>query len=148
MIDLLKPASGSRRPRKRVGRGNSSGHGSYSTRGVKGQRARTGRKGIARRMVRGQVLRIPKRRGFTSTTKAAAAVDLAHLSRAFPTGATVTPHTLLKSGLIRTTRYGVVIIGHGPLAHPLTVRAHRFSRSAHAAIEAAGGTAEQVRRKT
>jgi large subunit ribosomal protein L15 len=148
MIHLLQPAPGSRRPRKRVGRGNSSGHGSYSTRGVKGQRARTGRKRIVRRSVRGQVLRIPKRRGFTSQTRPPVAVDLATISRAFPSGAAVGPHALLKAGLIGTTRYGVAVIGSGPLRHPLKVRAHRFSRAAHAAIEAAGGTAEQAHRTT
>jgi large subunit ribosomal protein L15 len=141
MLHLLKPASGSRKRRKRVGRGDSSGHGKTATRGAKGQKARTGgKRGLGRFAVRGAVLRIPKKRGFTSPTKPLAAVTLAHIVAVFPTG-TVTPRQLVKAGLVDSIRYGVKVIGVATLTQPLIVQAHRFSRTAKAALTAAKGKA-------
>jgi large subunit ribosomal protein L15 len=141
MLHLLKPAKGSRHTSKRVGRGDSSGHGKSATRGAKGQKARTGGgSGLGRFGVRNMVLRIPKKRGFTSGHEAMAAVDLTRLSRVFTTG-TVTPRQLVKANLVDSIRYGVKVIGKASLSHPLVVEAHGFSRTAKAALLASGGKA-------
>ena len=141
MLHLLKPATGSRKSRKRVGRGDSSGHGKTATRGAKGQKARTGgKRGLARFAVRGAVLRIPKKRGFTSAKQAPVAVTLERIASAFPSG-TVTPRQLVKAGLVDSVRYGVKVIGSAKLEQPLTVEAHRFSRTAKSSLAAAKGKA-------
>ncbi len=141
MLHLLKPAAGSRKRRKRVGRGDSSGHGKTATRGAKGQKARTGgKRGLGRFAVRGAVLRIPKRRGFTSPKHAPAAVTLARIVAIFPSG-TVTPRQLVKARLVDSVRYGVKVIGAATITQPLVVQAHRFSRTAKEALAAAKGKA-------
>lgn len=141
MLHLLKPAAGSTKRRKRVGRGDSSGHGKTATRGAKGQKARAGgKRGLSRFAVRGAVLRIPKKRGFTSGKQPLAAVPLARIVATFPSG-TVTPRQLVRAGLVDSIRYGVKVIGVAKLSHPLVVQAHRFSRTAKAALAAAGGKA-------
>lgn len=141
MLHLLQPAPGSRKRRKRVGRGDSSGHGKTATRGAKGQKARTGgKRGLARFAVRGAVLRIPKKRGFTSSKRAPAEVSLGRIAAVFGTG-TVTPRQLVRAGLVETIRYGVKVIGTAKLSQPLTVEAHRFSRTARAALGEARGKA-------
>lgn len=141
MLHLLKPAAGSTKRRKRVGRGDSSGHGKTATRGAKGQKARTGgKRGLGQFAVRGAVLRVPKKRGFTSPKKPLAAVTLSRIVAVFPAG-TVTPRQLVKAGLVDSVRYGVKVIGTAALSHPLTVEAHRFSRTAKAAIAASKGKA-------
>jgi len=141
----LKPAPGSRRPRKRVGRGPGSGHGQTSGRGDKGQKARAGQS-IPAWFEGGQmplVRRLPKRGFRNPFRKEYAIVNLRDLDR-IEAGTTVTPRLLLERGLIRAVKDGVKILGEGELSHPLTVEAHRFSEAALRKIRAAGGAAEVI----
>lgn len=129
------------RPRKRVGRGPGSGHGRYATRGCKGQRARSGDK--PRPGFEGGQMplyrRVPKR-GFSNERFRTeyAVVNVADLNR-FEDGAEVDLERLAAAGLARASER-VKVLGGGALARKLTVRAHKFSASARAKIEAAGGT--------
>ena len=142
----LKPPSGSRRRRKRVGRGNASGHGTYSGRGLKGQKARSG-PGLRVGFEGGQVpliRRMARKRGFTNRFRIEyAAVNVGRLAR-FEAGAEVTPQSLREAGVISNLRQPVKILGQGELGVPLTVRVHKFSASARAKIESAGGTAQEL----
>ena len=146
MQNSLSPARGSRRGRKRVGRGNGSGSGTYCGRGVKGQKARSGysmRPGFEG----GQlplIKRLPRKRGFTNIFRTQyTAVNTVRLN-VFAPDSEVTPEKLLEAGVISSLRYPVKILAGGELSHPLSVRAHRFSAAAKAKIEAAGGKAEEV----
>lgn len=142
-LHTLSPAPGSRRPRKRVGRGPGSGHGQTSGRGDKGQKARSGPR-LRPWFEGGQMpltRRLPKR-GFTNVfRKTYALVNLRTLEQRFEAGSAVTPQVLLERGLIAALRDGVKVLGEGSLTKALTVQAHRFSRSAAEKIAAAGGTA-------
>lgn len=132
-----------RKRRKRVGRGPGSGHGKTSTRGHKGQKARSGGgKGPA--FEGGQMplqRRLPKR-GFTNARfeRKLAIVNVTALN-AFENGAEVTPEALLARRIVRKRNDGVKVLGAGALEKALTVRAHGFSKEARAKIEAAGGQA-------
>jgi large subunit ribosomal protein L15 len=140
----LKSPKGARRPKKRLGRGVSSGHGKTSTRGQKGQWARStvrpGFEGGQTPLFR----RLPKR-GFTNAPfkKVYAIVNVEDLAR-FEPGTVVTPELLLEHRIIRDLQDGVKVLGNGDLGVQLTVRAHAFSASAKEKIEAAGGTAEVI----
>jgi large subunit ribosomal protein L15 len=142
----LQPAPGARRRPKRVGRGTGSGHGKTSGRGQKGQGARTS-VNIPRNFEGGQTklaMRVPKLRGFHNRwRKTFAALNLDRL-QAFPEGSEVTPERLLDAGLIKDVGAGVKLLGNGAVPRRLTVHAHRFSATARARIEAAGGKAEVI----
>ena len=142
----LRPASGSRHASKRVGRGNSSGHGTYSTRGLKGQKARAGG-GVKRGFEGGQLplmRRMARKRGFTNAFRVEyEPINLARLA-GFAAGSEVTPETLLSARIIRNTHKPIKVLGNGDLKAALTVRVHKFSASARQKIEAAGGKAEEV----
>lgn len=141
----LKPAEGSRHPRKRVGRGYGSGLGKTSGRGQKGQKARSGG-GVRPGFEGGQmplIQRLPKRGFKNPTRKEYAIVNVETLNR-FAEGTEVTPELLLAERVIRKLNDGVKILGNGKLERKLTVKAHKFSDSAKQAIEAAGGTAEVI----
>ncbi len=142
----LSPAAGSRRVSKRVGRGDSSGHGNYSGRGCKGQKSRTG--GGPRPGFEGGQLplikRLPRKRGFTNIFRTEyTAVNLSQLN-IFEAGSEVTPEKLLAAGIIKSTRFPIKILADGEIKHPLTVKANKFSASARAKIETAGGKVEEV----
>ncbi len=141
-LNELKPARGSRKARKRVGRGNGSGHGNFSCRGVKGQRARTGGKSQMPGFEGGQTpfwKKLPKR-GFNNfTRKDYAWINLGTLEAAFADGDEVTPQALKERGLVKQPRDGIKVLGGGELSKKLTVHAHKFSASAQQKIEAAGG---------
>jgi large subunit ribosomal protein L15 len=143
-LENLKPARGSVRERKRVGRGPGSGLGKTSGRGEKGQKSRSG---YAHKVgfEGGQMplhRRVPKR-GFTNIfRKEFAVVNLGRLD-AFEAGTIVTPELLREHGLIKA-RLPLKVLGKGALTKPLTVRAHRFSAGAQQAITQAGGTAEVI----
>ena len=141
----LKPAEGSRQERKRVGRGNGSGWGKTSGRGQKGQKSRSGG-GVRPGFEGGQmplIQRLPKRGFKNPTRKEYAIVNLETLNR-FAEGTEVTPELLLETRVVSKAKDGVKILGNGQLEHKLTVRAHKFSDSAKAAIEAAGGQTEVI----
>jgi len=141
----LGPARGSRRARRRIGRGIGSGHGKTSGRGHKGQKARSGG-GKGPQFEGGQLplhMRLPKR-GFKSPfRKVYSLVKVGDLAR-FDEGTLVTPELLVEKGVIRKVMDGVKVLGDGDLDKALTVRAHRFSRSAAEKITAAGGKTEVI----
>ena len=141
----LKPAEGSRRNRKRVGRGIGSGTGKTSGRGHDGQNARSGG-GVRLGFEGGQIplfQRLPKR-GFTNINrKDYAIVNLDTLNR-FEEGTEVTPELLLETGVISNAKSGIKILGNGTLDKKMTVKANKFSASAKEAIEKAGGQTEVV----
>lgn len=140
-LHTLKSSTGSWRQRRRVGRGNAS-RGTYSGRGAKGQRSRTGgRRGLIRRSLRALMERVPKQRGFRSLHPKYAIVNLALLEKRFQDGEVVTPIVLEAKRLVSSRLGGVKILGRGSISRQLTVRAHAFSAAAKAAIEKAGGTA-------
>lgn len=144
--DELRPARGSRHARKRVGRGNASGHGTYSGRGLKGQKARAGG-GVKPGFEGGQlplVRRMARKRGFTNAFRIEyEPLNVSRLAR-FPAGSEVTPETLVSAGIIKNGNRLIKVLGEGSLKVAITVRAHKFSAMARQKIEAAGGKAEEV----
>ena len=142
----LQPAPGSHHPRKRVGRGPGSGHGKTSTRGQKGQRARTS-VNLPKTFEGGQTrltMRTPKLRGFHNRwRKRFAVLNLTRLNR-FEDGAEIRPETLLETGIVKDVGAGIKVLGTGDLTRKLTIHAHRFSVEARRKIEAAGGTAAVI----
>ena len=144
-IHELQPAPGSRQTRKLVGRGVGSGMGKTSTRGHKGQNARSGG-GVRPGFEGGQnplYRRLPKR-GFNNPfRKEYAIVNLDQLN-GFADGTEVTPEILINSGIIKNPLAGIKILGEGDLTVKLSVKANKFSKSAVEKITAAGGTAEVI----
>jgi large subunit ribosomal protein L15 len=142
----IAPAAGARRNRKRVGRGNGSGHGTYSGRGCKGQLSRAGYK-MRPGFEGGQlplIKRLPRKRGFTNIFRIEySTVSVGELN-AFESGSEVTPEKLAAAGIIKSLKKPVKILAGGDIDRPLTVRANKFSTSARAKIETAGGTVEEV----
>lgn len=149
-LHSLRPAEGSRRPRKRIGRGEGSGTGKTSGRGQKGAGARSGAK-TRPNFEGGQMpihMRMRKLRGphmkksmpFEPFRTHTQAVNLGDLERRFDAGAEVTPQDLAKAGLAKRKGIPVKVLAKGDLSKALTVHAHAFSASARARIEAAGGT--------
>jgi large subunit ribosomal protein L15 len=138
----LAPDPGATHAKKRVGRGNGSGHGTYSGKGMKGQKSRSG-KSVGLHFEGGQsplARKLHVLRGFNNKWRTEyQPINLAALD-AFAAGATITPELLREVGLIKHLRNPVKILGDGELTKQLTVHAHRFSESAKAAIEAAGGS--------
>ena len=144
----LKPDEGAVKARKRVGRGIAAGQGKTAGRGTKGQKARSGgsikpyfeggQLPLVRKLpfARGVGFRDPWRVRFTP-------VNLERLA-GFRKGAEVTPEKLVEAGIIKRVEELVVILGRGELKKPLTVKAHRFSASARAKIEEAGGVVEEL----
>lgn len=144
--DELSPARGAKKGRKRVGRGDSSGHGSFSGRGCKGQKARAGYvtkpgfEGGQQPLTKG----LPQKRGFFNLFRTEYnLINLSELNR-FESGSEVTPEKLLAAGLVKSLGLPVKILADGDIANPLVVRAHKFSASAKAKIEAAGGSVEEM----
>jgi large subunit ribosomal protein L15 len=144
-LDDLKPATGATKKRKRVGRGDGSGHGKTACRGHKGQRARAG--GGTRPGFEGGQMplqrRLPKR-GFNNPFRVDVAVVNLDQLEIFSSDIEVNPDTLLSQGLVRGKNRRIKILGDGALSKALTVRAHSFSATAKEKIEAAGGKAELI----
>src|SRR4030042_1215716 len=142
----LSPSPGSKHKRKRIGRGDGSGHGTYSCRGLKGQKSRSG-PGIALRFEGGQtplVKRLPGRRGFTNIFKTEYAVVNLQRLNIFGQDTEVTPQKLVEVGIDPSLKRPIKILGNGELQCPLVVKANKFSQVAKTKIEAAGGRAEGV----
>ena len=144
-LDDLKPAAGSSKKQKRVGRGDGSGHGKTACRGHKGQRARAG--GGTRPGFEGGQMplqrRLPKR-GFHNPFKVDIAVVNLEQLEVFSAGSEVTPETMAQRGLVRGKNRRVKILGDGALGKALTIKAHGFSATAKQKIEAAGGNVELI----
>ena len=144
--DELSPAPGSKKNRKRVGRGDGSGHGTYSGRGVKGQKSRAGFK-MRPGFEGGQlplIKRLPRKRGFTNIFKTEYSVVNMDKLNTFESGSEITPESLLAAGIVKSLRNPVKILANGEIDHPVSVKAHKFSAAAKAKIEAVGGSAEEV----
>lgn len=138
-LSTLKRHPRSRRQARRVGRGNGS-KGTYSGRGMKGQRSRTGgRRGLIRRSLKSLMDRVAKQRGFRSLRPKFIVVNVGALQAAYRDGEVVTRETLQSTGLIARHGAAVKILGEGELTRRLTVRVHSCSASARKAIEKAGG---------
>ncbi|WP_028551998.1 50S ribosomal protein L15 [Paenibacillus sp. UNC451MF] len=141
----LSSAEGSRKARKRVGRGIGSGMGKTATRGHKGQNSRSGG-GVRPGFEGGQnplYRRLPKR-GFTNQfRKEFAIVNLTELNK-FAAGTEITPEFLLESGVVKNARDGIKILGDGEITVQLNVKANKFSQSAVEKIQAAGGKTEVI----
>ncbi|UCC90355.1 MAG: 50S ribosomal protein L15 [Dehalococcoidia bacterium] len=144
--DELSPALGSKKSRKRVGRGDGSGHGTYSGRGCKGQKSRSGGK-MGRGFEGGQlplIKRLPRKRGFVNIFRTEYSVVNIGKLNMFEAGSEVTPERLVAAGVVKSLRHPIKILGDGEINYPLLVKANKFSAAAKAKIEAAGGTVEEV----
>jgi len=136
----LKPAWGAKKKKKRVGRGDSSGHGTYSTRGAKGQKARSGGKGgLKLKGLKGNILSIPKLGGFRSLKPKLAIVNLKDLENNFAAGEVITPAKLAEKGLVKSIKPGIKVLGMGTISKKLTLKVNKISESAKEAVEKAGG---------
>lgn len=134
MQNDIGPTPGSRHSRKRVGRGDGSGHGSYSGAGCKGQKARSG--GGARPGFEGGqtpiIKRLPQKRGFVNVFRTEyRPVNLKDLI-AFPAGSEIAPDAMFAAGLVDSPSQKVKVLGDGEIDRPLVVKAHKFSASAEA----------------
>ena len=146
----LKPAEGAKKRRKRVGRGTGSGYGKTAGRGTKGQNARSGG-GVRPGFEGGQNplwkrMPSPRGTGFRDPWKVEfTPVNIKRIALAgFEEGDEVSPDTLAVAGVIGSARELVAILGRGDIEVGLTVKAHRFSKSARAKIEEAGGVVEEL----
>ncbi|HEX4825752.1 MAG TPA: 50S ribosomal protein L15 [Candidatus Polarisedimenticolaceae bacterium] len=144
-LSTLKPAPGSRKNRKRIGRGPGSGTGKTSGRGEKGQKSRSGYS--AKRGFEGGQMplhrRVPKR-GFTNIFRVEYRTVNVDRLNSLAAGSEVTPESLRAAGLLPKGRSPVKVLGNGELKVALTVRVHKFTGSAAKKIEAAGGKAEVI----
>ncbi|MAF14329.1 MAG: 50S ribosomal protein L15 [Parcubacteria group bacterium] len=144
----LKVNKKAKKKAKRVGRGNSSGSGTYSGRGLKGQRSRSGGKGGLKRRGLKQMLKSkPKVGGFKSFKPRMVTVNIDQLENIFTTGDLVNSKKLIAKNLIKTAKTGVKILGNGKLSKKLNVVANNFSETAKKAIIDAGGTAKLISRQ-
>ena len=144
--DELSPVPGAKKGRKRVGRGDGSGHGTYSGRGCKGQKSRAGYK-MRPGFEGGQlplIKRLPRKRGFVNIFRTEYnTVNLSKLS-IFEPESEVTPDKLVAAGVIKSLRQPVKILADGDITHPLVVKANKFSATAEKKIVTAGGRVEGV----
>lgn len=145
----LRPFARSRKKRKRVGRGLGSSHGTYSTRGMKGQRARSGGShGLKRRGMKQLILRTPKLGGFRSIHAKPVLVTLSQLETLFVAGDRVSPKQLAAKGIALwekgSKRARIKIMGTGTLTKKLTIDGCEVSGNARAVIEKAGGTIQEL----
>lgn len=140
-LSELKPAPGSRKKRKRIGRGGA--HGGTACKGHKGQKARSGCK-LKPGFEGGQMplsRRLPKRGFRNRFRREMAAINISQL-KVFPEGALVDAETLMDRGIIKTPGDGVKVLGKGEIGYPLVLKVHGVSASAREKIEAAGGSIE------
>jgi large subunit ribosomal protein L15 len=138
----LRPAEGSRKKRRRVGRGEGSGRGKTAGRGTKGQNARSGG-GVSVGFEGGQMplqRRIPKR-GFTNIFEKKYEIINVKDLRNFASGETIDREKLREAGLVKKS-VGLKLLGVGEISHPLTIRVDKVSRTAREKIESVGGTVE------
>ncbi len=144
-VGTLRPPRGAFQRRKRIGQGMGSGHGKTATRGSKGQRSRAGSR-MRPGFEGGQMplhRRLPKR-GFTNIFKKHYALINLRDLEGFEPEEKITPEILIQRGLIKSLGDGLKVLGDGALKAPLTIAAHRFSKSALAKIQQAGGKAEVI----
>lgn len=142
----LQPPGGAKHGRKRVGRGDGSGHGSYSGRGCKGQKSRSGG-GVRLGFEGGQlplIKRLPRKRGFVNIFRTEYSIVNVSKFRLFAPNTEVTPEELFKVRLVKSLKQPVKILGDGEIDRPLVVKANKFSAAAERKIVAAGGRVEGI----
>lgn len=140
------PSPGARKARKRVGRGDAAGQGSYGGRGMKGQKSRSGYR-IRPGFEGGQlplIKGLPMKRGFNNKFKTEYSLVKVEDLAGFDAGERVTPEILYQRGLVSNLRNPVKVLGNGEIDKAVTVVANKFTGSARAKIEAAGGAVEEV----
>ena len=144
-LGTLKPPEGSRKKRKRIGRGDGSGHGGTSTKGHKGQNARSG--GRVRPGFEGGQMplsrRLPKRGFRNPFRRNIVIINIDQLKR-FPEGSVIDKDALLEAGLVNRIGDGIKVLGKGNIAYPISVKVDMISRGAKDKIEAAGGSVVEV----
>jgi large subunit ribosomal protein L15 len=142
----INPPGGKHKKRRRIGRGDSSGFGSYSGKGMKGQKSRSGG-GVRPGFEGGQnalMKKLPKMRGFTNIFRVSyTPVNLDRLA-VFEANTEITPELLSEAGIVRELKTPIKILGRGEIEIPLLVAAHKFSASARQKIEAAGGSVREI----
>jgi large subunit ribosomal protein L15 len=142
-LHTIKPAVGATKKRKRVGRGNASGHGTYSGRGLKGQKSRSGVSGLKRLGMRQVLLRTPKKRGFKSDKPKDRIVNINLINNNFLDNDVITPASLYKKGLINKRAGGVKILGPGELKlKNLVFQNIKMSQKVREAVKNLGGQIE------
>ena len=143
----LSSAGSKPRTRKRIGRGDASGNGSYSGKGMKGQKSRSGG-GVRPGFEGGQlplIKRLPSLRGFTNIFKTQYhAVNLDTILKMYPNGGDVSPGTLVETGVLKDQKLPLKVLGRGEINVNLKVSAHKFTKSAKQKIETAGGTIQVI----
>jgi large subunit ribosomal protein L15 len=145
-LDTISSSPGARKDRKRVGRGDGSHKGSFSGKGCKGQKARSGFR-MKPGFEGGQlpiIKRLPSQRGFTNIFKTDYSVINVGQLNVFEAGSEIDIVKLVAAGLVKNGEYPVKILGEGEIDRALTVKAEKFSASARSKIEAAGGKVEEV----
>ena len=144
-LSSLKPPAGSRKKRKRIGRGDGSGHGGTSTKGHKGQNARSG--GRVRPGFEGGQMplsrRLPKRGFRNPFRRDIVIINIDQLKR-FPEGSVIDRDALLEAGLVNRIGDGIKVLGKGNIEYPISVKVDMISRGAKDKIEAAGGSVVEV----
>ena len=142
----LSPAPGSKKNRKRIGRGDGSGRGTYCGKGCKGQKSRSGNK-VRPGFEGGQlplIKRLPRKRGFTNIFRREYSIIGLEKLATFKADSQVTPEELYKAGLVKSLDKPIKILAGGEIKIPLKVKADKFSKEARQRIEAAGGTVEET----
>jgi large subunit ribosomal protein L15 len=140
-LSSLKPPEGSRKKRKRIGRGDGSGHGGTSTKGHKGQNARSGG-GVRPGFEGGQMplsRRLPKRGFRNPFRRKIVTINIDQLRR-FPEGSVIDRAALLEAGLVKRIGDGIKVLGKGNIDYPISLKVDMISRGARDKIEAAGGS--------
>ncbi len=146
MEHQLVPHKGARKPKKRIGRGDAAGQGSTAGKGMKGQKSRSGRtvrvgfEGGQLPLIKG----LPMKRGFHNPFKVYYSLVKVETLDNFVAGDRVTPEDLLRLGYLRNLKQPIKIVGDGEISKPVTVAAHKFTRSAREKIQAAQGTVEEL----
>lgn len=140
-LHTIKPARGSKKTSKRLGRGAGSGRGKTAGRGTKGQKSRSGGKsGLKLKGLKRTLQRIPKKRGFTSPHAKPETVSLRAIEKAFPKNGIISPAVLAKLGLVSDAKANVKLLGTHEVKRKWTVKGCKATSGAKAAIEKAGGS--------
>ena len=142
----LQQAEKARKNRKRVGRGDSSGNGSFSGRGMKGQKSRSGKplrpgfEGGQLPLIKG----LPMKRGFNNIFKTQYSIVNVSDLQIFPEGTEISNKTLFEHGLINTLRHPGKVLGNGELSNKITIEATKFTKTALEKLEKSGSTAKEI----
>lgn len=139
-LHTIKSSVGAKKKRKRVGRGNASGHGTYSTRGLKGQKSRSGVSNLKRLGMKMTLMRTPKKRGFKSIKRKDQVVNIIDINNNFKNGDLINPKSLMDKALIDNTKVEVKILGKGELKlNKLQLENVKMSKSVVDQVKKNGG---------